>query len=268
MNRQERAATLEELMATNEIFDQVAGEWWSDSSWLSLLRTGMNEGRFAYFRRVLAERGVDPRACRALDVGCGGGFLAEEFARIGCQVTGVDLSEATLQVARAHAAQGGLQIRYLRASGDDLPFPDASFDLIICCDVLEHVPDVERVVREGARVLRPGGIYLFDTINRTLRSNLVSIKLLQEWAALIPREVHDWKMFIKPHELRQIFAKSGLVPRPVVGLQPRISPFRLGRLVWDHRKGRLSFADLGRRMDIGESGDVSVSYMGYALKPG
>lgn len=254
-------------MATNEIFDRVADEWWSDSSWLSILRTGMNEGRFGYFRRVLTERGVDPRGCRALDVGCGGGFLAEELARLGCQVTGVDLSEATLQVARAHAARGGLEIEYRRASGDALPFSDASFDLVYCCDVLEHVPDVERVVRESARVLRPGGIYLFDTINRTVRSNLIAIKILQEWAALVPREVHDWKMFIKPDELRQTLTHSGLEPQAVVGLKPLIAPWQLGRLVWAHRRGRMSFAELGRRLEIGESGDVSVSYMGHAWKP-
>src|SRR3954454_10383970 len=124
---------------------------------------------------------------------------------------GVDPSEESLAAARMHAAGQGLAIGYQCALGEALPFRDASFDVVYCCDVLEHVNEVRRVIAETARVLRPGGIYLYDTINRTLQSRLIVIKLLQEWrwTALMPLRLHDWKMFIRPAELQRALVLHG-----------------------------------------------------------
>src|SRR5438876_9377563 len=166
----------------NEIYNRMADAWWDENGFLNLLRTGMNRGRFGYFRDVLTNRlKIDPRGKSALDIGCGGGLLAEEFASLGCMVTGIDPSASSIAAARAHAEQSGLTIDYRIAAGEKIPIESESFDIVYCCDTLEHVNDLEKVISETARVLKAGGIFLYDTINRTLRSRLIVIGLLQEW---------------------------------------------------------------------------------------
>jgi len=253
----------------NELYDRLAGSWWDERGFLHAL-VALNPARFGYMRRVLTEEfGLQPEGLRVLDVGCGGGLLAEEFARLGCTVTGVDPSEASLAAAREHAAGQGLAIEYRRACGEALPFPDASFDLAYCCDVLEHVDDVRQVIAETARVLQPGGIYFYDTINRTFQSRLVVIKLLQEWrpTALMPPRLHDWDMFIRPDELRRVLEQNRLVPGGLIGLKPRAGPRRLLRALRGRKRGSLSYVEATREMDLGESPDTSISYIGYARKP-
>jgi 2-polyprenyl-6-hydroxyphenyl methylase / 3-demethylubiquinone-9 3-methyltransferase len=253
----------------NAVYDRMAGTWWDEAGFLHTL-AALNPVRFGYMRRVIVEElGLAPAGLQVLDIGCGGGLLAEEFARLGCNVTGVDPSEESLAAARTHAAGQGLAIGYRRALGEALPFGEASFDVVYCCDVLEHVHDLPQVIAETARVLRPGGTYLYDTINRTLRSRLVMITLLQEWrwTALMPPGLHDWKMFIRPAELRRELERHGLVPGGVTGLKPRVNPLRSIRALRRRRRGLLSYAAAVREMDLGESPDTSVSYIGYARKP-
>lgn len=254
----------------NSLYNRRGDIWWDEREPLSTLRTMVNPGRVAYFRSVLVERlGHDPHELRALDVGCGGGLLAEEFARFGCAVTGVDPSEPSLATARAHAAASGLPIDYRVASGEALPFDDAAFDLVYCCDALEHVDSVERVIAEIARVLRPGGVFLYDTVNRTLLSRLLIIGVAQEWSVtrFLPHGLHDWRMFIKPVELRAIMARHGLVSRGVVGLAPALNPLTLLGALYAFRSGRLSYGQVGARLRFRVSRDCSTSYAGYALKP-
>jgi 2-polyprenyl-6-hydroxyphenyl methylase/3-demethylubiquinone-9 3-methyltransferase len=255
----------------NELYDRLSDTWWSDQGTLSLLRTGLNPIRFPWLRRTLTETlGRDPRGLRVLDVGCGGGLLAEEFARIGCQVTGIDPSSRSLEAARAHAAASGLEIDYRPASGERLPFENGSFATVYCCDVLEHVDDVKATIGEIARVLESGGVFLYDTINRTLRSRLVMIKLMQEWDATRCMEpnLHDWSMFIKPAELRSHLESAGLRPSDeIVGIAPAAKPPSLVKALRARRKGAIDFAELGRRVALRESRDRSILYAGYALKP-
>jgi len=253
----------------NAVYDRLADSWWEENGFLHAL-AALNPARFGYMRRVLLEElHLAPAGLRALDIGCGGGLLAEEFARMGCAVVGVDPSKESLAAARRHAASHGLAIGYQCATGEALPFADESFDVVYCCDVLEHVSDVGQVIGETARVLRPGGTYLYDTINRTLRSRLVVIKLLQEWrwTALMPPRLHDWHMFIRPAELRRALEHHGLVPGGLTGLKPRAHPLRLVRVLRQRNRGLLSYAAAVRQMDLGESRDTSVSYIGYARKP-
>ena len=253
----------------NELYNRPRDIWWDEREPLSTLRTMVNPGRVGYFRSVLIERlGRDPHGLCALDVGCGGGLLAEEFARLGCAVTGVDPSEPSLETARAHAAASGLAIDYRTGSGEALPFDDAAFDLVYCCDVLEHVADVERVIAEIARVLRPGGVFLYDTVNRTLLSRLLIIGVAQEWSAtqFLPPNLHDWRMFIKPAELHAILARHGLIARGVVGLAPALNPLALLRALYLFRRGHLSYGQVGARLRFRVSRDRSASYAGYALK--
>ncbi len=253
----------------NALYDRMADSWWDERGFLHAL-AALNPARFGYMRRVLTEElRLVPADLRVLDVGCGGGLLAEEFARLGCTITGVDPSQKSLVAARTHAATEGLEIEYQCAIGEALPFAAERFDVVYCCDVLEHVSDLRQVIGETARVLRPGGVYLYDTINRTLQSRLIVIKLLQEWrwTALMPPRLHDWNMFIPPGELLRLLEDHGLVPGGVTGLKPRANLLRLARALRQRKRGLLSYAEAVRQMDISENSDTSVSYIGYARKP-
>jgi 2-polyprenyl-6-hydroxyphenyl methylase/3-demethylubiquinone-9 3-methyltransferase len=164
----------------NAIYRSMGHAWWDDDvGEFSTLRFWINPIRFGYFARVIArEKLLERGQRRLLDVGCGGGLLAEEFARAGFQVTGIDPAPETIETARTHAGTSGLAIDYRTGVGEQLPFPDGSFDHVACCDVLEHVDDVDRVVGEIARVLRPSGSFFYDTVNRTLISKIAIIKVM------------------------------------------------------------------------------------------
>ncbi len=253
----------------NTLYNQPGDIWWDERESLSVLRTSLNPARFGYFRHVLTERlHINPQGMAALDVGCGGGLLAEEFARLGCDVTGVDPAEAALEVARAHAVASGLSIVYRAGVGEALQFSDRSFEIVYCCDVLEHVADLDRVIGEIARVLTPGGVFLFDTINRTFLSKLLAIKVAQEWRTtrVLPPNLHDWGQFIKPAELQSLLNQHGLERQEIVGLLPGANPITAIFAMWRYKRGAISVGELGRRLSYHVSGNLSVSYAGYALK--
>ena len=258
----------------NKFYDRDADIWWNEQEPLSLLRTLANPPRLGYFRAVLSERlGRDPRGMSALDVGCGGGLLAEEFARLGCAVTGIDPSAPSLATARAHAARSGLHIEYRAGVGEALPCDAASFDIVYCCDVLEHVNDVDGVIAEIARVLKPGGVFLYDTINRTFLSRLVMLGLAQQWSytSFVPPNLHDWNRFVTPRELHVAMARHGLESREMTGVVISGNPLTLLGLlsaIRARKRGRISYGELGRRIAaasrLGDS--LATSYAGYALK--
>jgi 2-polyprenyl-6-hydroxyphenyl methylase/3-demethylubiquinone-9 3-methyltransferase len=253
----------------NQLYDRLGETWWEDDSLLGLLRTAINPGRFGYMRRILTgELRMDPAGRTALDVGCGGGLLAEEFAGLGFDVTGVDPSAESLRTARAHAAASGLDIEYVEGTGEQLPFDDATFDIAYCCDVLEHVDDLQRTLDESARVLKPGGVYMYDTINRTRRSNLVMIKLFQEWesTAMMEPNLHDWNMFIKPDELVAALGRAGLDNQDLQGIGPARNPVSLILDMRRRARGELTFAEFGERNKMREQRDRSLLYAGYATK--
>jgi 2-polyprenyl-6-hydroxyphenyl methylase/3-demethylubiquinone-9 3-methyltransferase len=256
-------------MIDNDIYDRVPTTWWDEDGFMALLRTSVNPPRVAYFHKVLVERlGLDPRGLRVLDVGCGGGLLSEAFAASGCDVTGVDRSAPSLAAARTHAERSGLSIRYLDGSAESLPFDARAFDVVCCCDVLEHVDSPDIVLGEIARVLKPGGVFLFDTINRTLRSKLVAIKLAQDWrpTRLIPRDVHVWEKFIRPGELANLMERHGLA-NP--GIRRTVATDQSGardRRTAAAQTRRMRFDELGEKLRLRESRDLSISYMGYALR--
>jgi len=253
----------------NDIYNRMPDAWWDENGFLNILQTGLNRARFGYFQELMVGRlGIDPVGKRVLDLGCGGGLLAEEFARLGCCVVGIDPAVPSLATARDHAGLTGLEIDYCSGVGEGLPFTDETFDIVYCCDTLEHVRDLDRVISETARVLKKNGIYFYDTINRTIRSRLIAIGLLQEWrwSSQFPSGLHDWKMFIKPQELHEAMARHGLESRELVGLSPGAGPIELLRAILKRKRGEISFAELGRRMKMRASKDISMSYMGYGVR--
>ena len=253
----------------NGIYDRVAATWWEQDGFMAVLRTSVNPPRFAWFRNALEQRlGLVPAGLQVLDAGCGGGLLAEQFAALGCAVTGIDQSVPTLEAARAHAQKSALSIRYLHGTAEHLPFDTASFDVVCCCDVLEHVDLVDTVIAELARVLKPGGVLLFDTINRTWRSKLVAIKIAQDWwpTRFVPVDVHVWEKFIRPDELAASLQRHGLVHAGFTGLSPAINPLRALIALVHQKFGRRSYAELGQHLRLKASTDCSVSYMGFAVR--
>ncbi len=225
------------------IYDEVADRWWSDDiRWVRTLKN-LVPGRLSWF-----DRHMDWQDKEVLDLGCAGGFMAEAMAVRGARVTGIDPAAVAIEAARGHARSTGLHIDYDVGVGEALPYKNAGFDTVVCVDVLEHVADLHKVLAEVTRVLRPGGLFLFDTINRNPLARLATITIAEDVLRLLPRGTHDPAKFIKPHELYRAMEGVGLVPGPVTGLGPR----------GINRRFDLTFGPLPLTADL---------YMGIARKP-
>lgn len=250
----------------NAIYDT---EPWRDETRFLYTLAALTPVRFGYMCDVLVSRlHRDPKGTRVLDIGCGGGFLAEEFATLGYDVTGIDPSAPTIGQAAAHAKEASLAITYRVAVGEAIPFADATFDIVYCCDVLEHVDDLDTVMAETARVLKPGGVYLFDTINRTFLSKLIVINLFQQWKAtrIMTTNLHDWAMFITPDELRAALARHGLECREIVGINPKGNPLRAIAAFRHLKRGTITYAEIGARLPMAIGKRTPIQYAGYAIK--
>ena len=217
----------------------------------------------------MRELRLDPRRSRALDIGCGGGLLTEELAKMGFAAIGVDPSAKSIDIARAHAAESGLAVDYRIGFGNELSFDVESFDAVFCCDALEHIRNWDEVIAEISRVLRSGGVFFFDTINRTFASKLRSILIAQEWkwTRFAPPDTHVWEMFITPDELTASLTRHGLNPGGIAGTAEKGNPIQAFRLIRQYSRGKISAAEFGRGIDMQEGPVISGSYMGYATKP-
>ena len=174
--------------------------------------------------------------------------MAEAVATKGARVTGIDPAEDAIEAARSRATLVGQEIQYDVGVGEALPYEDAAFDAVVCVDVLEHVSDLTQVAAEVARVLRPGGMFLYDTINRNPVSRLATITVAENILGLLPKGTHDPELFIKPKELVRELTDASLVAGPQTGLGPR----------GIKRKGDFVFGPLPLK---------SLIYMGIAKKP-
>ncbi len=198
-----------------EIYDEVAANWWSDDvRWVRTLKN-MVPARLHYFDRYMSWAGMD-----VLDLGCAGGFMAEAMTSRGALVTGIDPAFKAVEAAKAHAKASGLSIHYVTGIGESLPFANAQFDGVVCVDVLEHVQDLNKVLSEVSRILKPGGIFAFDTINRNAMARFITITMAEDLLRLLPKGTHDPNMFIRPAELIACLANAGLRAGPITGLGP------------------------------------------------
>jgi len=207
-------------------FEELASRWWDPNSEFKPLHQ-INPLRLEYIQRFTSLAGK-----KVLDVGCGGGILAEAMARANARVTGIDMGEAPLQVARLHLLESGLEINYERIPAERLAdeFP-ASFDVITCMEMLEHVPDPGSIVRSCARLLRPGGQAFFSTINRNAKSYMLAIIGAEYILRLLPKGTHDFAKFIRPSELGRWVEQSGMTLRDMVGMtyNPLTGVYRLAQ---------------------------------------
>jgi 2-polyprenyl-6-hydroxyphenyl methylase/3-demethylubiquinone-9 3-methyltransferase len=256
-------------MADNTLYDTDVDVWWQPESALYLLGTTVNPVRVGYARQKLtADLLIVPQGRRALEVGCGGGLLCEEIALMGFTATGLDPSDQALAIAGEHARQRQLDIRYDRGCGEALPYPDGSFDVVFCCDVLEHVPDPSQVISEISRVLTVGGVFCYDTVNRTVLSWVAAIQVAQRWRqwAFMPQDLHSWEMFITPKELKGYLARHQLEWQEHRGITLEGSLFTALGALRARAGGACGYQELGELLRLKESSDLSVMYMGYAIK--
>jgi 2-polyprenyl-6-hydroxyphenyl methylase/3-demethylubiquinone-9 3-methyltransferase len=198
----------------NRIYDSLGERWYgATDDPIALLRA---ESRL----RTGWILGELPAGSRVLDVACGAGFLANPLAAAGHRVTGIDVSLESLAVARGHDPTG--TVAYLAMDARSLALPDGRFDVVCMMDFLEHLEDRDAVIREAARVLRPGGWLYFHTFNRTPLAGLVAIVGLRMFVRNTPEHMHVYHLFLKPRELRGICRRHGLAIEELRGVRPRV----------------------------------------------
>jgi 2-polyprenyl-6-hydroxyphenyl methylase/3-demethylubiquinone-9 3-methyltransferase len=179
-----------------EKFSRIASEWWNPHGKFKPLHA-INPLRIEW----IAEKVPHLKGARLLDIGCGGGLISEPMARLGAEVTGIDASEKNIAVAKLHAEQGGLNIDYRCTTAESLAANGESFDLVLALEIIEHVADVKAFVAASCQLLKPGGVVIYSTMNRTPKSFALAIVGAEYVLRWLPRGTHDWKKFLRPHEL-------------------------------------------------------------------
>lgn len=208
-----------------EKFSQLAHHWWDTNSEFRTLHQ-INPIRLDYINRIGVLSGKS-----VLDVGCGGGILSEGMAGMGAQVTGIDLAEKSLQVAKLHLLESGKQVEYRKNAVEELAAEKpGSFDVVVCMEMLEHVPDPQSVVRACGQLVKPGGHVFFSTLSRNPKSYLLSVIGAEYLLNMLPRGTHDYAKFIKPSELAQFCRNAGLNVTDVTGMSynPLTKVYSLG----------------------------------------
>jgi 2-polyprenyl-6-hydroxyphenyl methylase / 3-demethylubiquinone-9 3-methyltransferase len=233
-----------------ERFQRLAGAWWDPDGEFRPLHK-LNPVRLGFIRdRLAAAFGRDIRrprpfaGLRLLDIGCGGGLVSEPLARLGLAVTGIDAGEASLAVARGHAAESGVAVDYRRTTAEDLAASGEQWDAVLALEVVEHVADAELFLAAAGRLVRPGGAFIAATINRTPKAFFFAILGAEYVLRWLPRGTHQWDKFLRPSELAHGLRPEGLMVREVAGL---------------------TYHPIGDRWSL--SRDLDVNYLLFAQKP-
>ena len=194
-------------------FSELAHRWWDPNSEFRPLHE-INPLRLEWINALAPVAGK-----RVVDIGCGGGILAEAIAKKGATVTGIDLSEKALKVADLHSLESGVSVRYELTSAEDLAAREAGqYDVVTCMEMLEHVPDPSAIVKACSTLVKPGGQVFFSTLNRNPKSYLFAIIGAEYVLRLLPRGTHDYAKFITPAELSQYSRNAGLQVEAVKGM--------------------------------------------------
>ena len=218
-------------------FSALAHRWWDKNSEFKPLHA-INPLRLGWIKSFVELNGK-----RALDVGCGGGILAEALAQSGAQTTGIDLSEKALKVAELHALESGAQVNYQSISAEALALTDpASFDVVTCMEMLEHVPDASAIVAACAKLVKPNGSVFFSTINRNPKSYLFAVVGAEYVLNMLPKGTHDYAKFIKPSELSSWARQADLNVSSMCGM---------------------SFNPITQNYSLGD--DVSINYLMHTV---
>ena len=207
-------------------FSDLAHRWWDPESEFKPLHQ-INPLRLDWIDNTVGLSGK-----KVVDIGCGGGILAESMAARGAEVTGVDLSEKALGVARLHLYESGQTVSYRHISAEDIAQESpASFDVVTCMEMLEHVPDPASTIRACATLVKPGGKVFFSTLNRNLKAYLLAVVGAEYVLNLLPKGTHEYAKFIKPSELSRYVREAGLNVEELLGMgyNPLTKIYALGR---------------------------------------
>ncbi len=220
-------------------FEAIAAEWWDPQGRFKPLHQ-INPLRLDYIQQR-----TNLKTAKVLDVGCGGGLLAENMAKLGASVTGIDRSPKALSIAQVHAEQSNIIVDYQENDAETwAKTHQNTYDVVTCLEVLEHVPDVARAVAACAQMLKPGGLFFFATLNRTPESYIKAILGAEYILGWLPKGTHQYKKFIKPSEMITAVRQAGLVEEDMQGM---------------------SYALLSGYFYL--SHDLHVNYLGFARKP-
>lgn len=232
-------------------FSAMAAEWWDPTGKFKPLHK-INPVRLAYIRdKVSAHYGRDPKAhrplegLRVLDIGCGGGLLSEPVARMGASVLGADASEKNIKIAMTHSAQSGVEVDYRAVTAEALAAAGETFDVVLNMEVVEHVADVEFFLSTCASMVRPGGLMLVSTINRTMKAAALAIVGAEYVLRWLPRGTHQYEKLVRPQEIEGPLAQSGMGVVEMKGV---------------------FFNPLQNQWNL--SSDIDVNYMVLASRPG
>ena len=205
-------------------FSSLAAEWWDPHGKFAVLHK-FNPVRLGYIRdHATARFGRDPNlpkplaGLRLLDIGCGGGLLAEPMSRLGAEVVAIDPSATNIGTARVHAEEAGLAIDYQAVTAEDMAAAGETFDIVLNMEVIEHVIDPAAFVAVCGRLLKPGGLMFVATLNRTLKSFALAIIGAEYVLGWLPRGTHHWEKFITPEELKGFLEAAGLKPTDITGV--------------------------------------------------
>ena len=208
--------TIKQNIDSEEIqkFDEIANDWWNEEGDFKPLHQ-INPLRVNFIKERINLRGK-----KVLDVGCGGGILSESLASLGAEVTAIDASEKTINIAKAHAKKVKSSVTYLHTTTEDMLSNKSNqkFDVITCLEMLEHVPDPSQTINEFSSLLSPKGNIFISTINRNPRSYLFAVIGAEYILNLLPRGTHDYSKFIKPSEISRWIRSSNLVLKETIGL--------------------------------------------------
>jgi 2-polyprenyl-6-hydroxyphenyl methylase / 3-demethylubiquinone-9 3-methyltransferase len=219
-------------------FSASAAHWWDKEGEFRALHE-INPLRLDYINQKAALAGK-----KVIDVGCGGGILAESMAQLGATVTGIDMSEAALKVAKLHQMESGAEVEYLHTTAEEIAAKrPAHYDVVTCMEMLEHVPDPSSIVRACAALVKPSGHVFFSTINRNIKSYLFAIVGAEYVLKLLPQNTHDFAKFIRPSELSEWMLSAGLTLKDMIGMHYNI---------------------FTKEYSLG--GDVAVNYLVHSIK--
>jgi 2-polyprenyl-6-hydroxyphenyl methylase/3-demethylubiquinone-9 3-methyltransferase len=231
-------------------FSAIAKEWWDERGKFAPLHK-LNPVRIAYVRdHIIRHFSADGTSATPLnnlslvDIGCGGGLMTEPMARLGARVTGVDASTTNIEVARTHAAQTGVTVDYRAATAEQLALEGAQFEVVLALEIIEHVAEVELFYDSLVNLVKPGGLLILSTLNRTAKSyafGIVAAEYILRW---LPRGTHSWRKFVRPCEMARALRQRGLEVADITGL---------------------TYAPLTQRFSLNAS-DLDVNYLMVAAR--
>jgi 2-polyprenyl-6-hydroxyphenyl methylase/3-demethylubiquinone-9 3-methyltransferase len=248
------------------VFDERADSRWNPGGMLHGLGVLLAPVRVPFIVEVLREE-LGPGPHQALDLGAGGGLLAEALSETGLSVVAMDPSLPSLRAGREHSLAVGSPVKYVGAYGERLPFADGEFDAVVCMEVLEHVEDAGAVVTEAARVLRPGGVFIYSGPNRTFVNRIGLVFLAQDLLGVVPRGTHEWSRLVRPVEMDRHMRSAGIEPGGTIGIGLRAggilrSAVAVLRLLF----GRITYPEAARRIDLVSGTATTIAYQGFGRR--